>query len=77
LRVATTASPATGSAAPFQTCRGSTQERAALVDVLVPTHTSPGIAAIVAEQQLSERAADERTTRIRTLIERVLPEDVD
>jgi hypothetical protein len=44
---------------------------------LLGDRTAPGVAAIVTEQQLSERAADERSTRIRALIERVLPENAD
>lgn len=50
-------------------------EGAALVRRLFDDREGAGMAAIVREQRLSNEAADERFTRIKALIERVLGSD--
>lgn len=58
---------------PADFAREEEVDAARRVRQLFDNRAAPGMVAIVAEHRLSERAADERLTRIRALIERVLP----
>lgn len=52
---------------------GEGVDAAHIVRALFDGRDGPGVSALVTEQRLSEAAADERFTRIRALIQRVLP----
>jgi hypothetical protein len=52
---------------------GEAGEAARIVRAIFDGRDGPGMSALVGEQRLSEAAGDERFTRIRALIQRVLP----
>jgi hypothetical protein len=54
-------------------CRGAVRDAAAIIQKLFDGRDSPGIQTLAEQQQLSQDAADQRYTRIRALIARLLP----
>ena len=57
---------------PADFATGTRAESAAVIRALFSSRHGPGMTALAAEQRLSGKAADERFTRVRALITRVL-----